>query len=149
MRYVISYKYTKPDTGQYAIEKVCECDDMDSARFVQAALQKTKPKSQVVGGSYEIEPYGKKENLLLCVDPNQLETSWQCQQWLQARGVRPIVCFSMDDFNQIREVYIGHGVPHMVALVGQDLERWKGLDYDLKTSEFDQDDFETILSVME
>ena len=149
MRYVISYKWTDPSTGKYTIEKVCECDDMNSAHVVKEALEKTEAKGKDFKESYEIEPYGKRENLLLCVDPHQIEVAWQCQNWLQVRGVRPIICFSMVDLTQIRDIYTTYGVPHMVAVVSQDKEKWQGLDYDLNLSEFEQDDFETILSVME
>ena len=55
----------------------------------------------------------------------------------------------MFDLTQIRDIYSTYGVPHMVALVSQDKVKWQGLDYDLSLSEFEQEDFETILSVME
>jgi hypothetical protein len=143
MRYVISKKWTD-STGKYQVEKICECDDLEHAKFVHAEIAKSS--TEIL---YEIDEYGKQENVIICVDHEQIEVAWECQKWLQERGVRPIVCFSMVDFNQIKEMYVGYGIPHMVALVAKNLDAWKDLDYDLKTSEFDHDDFETILSVME
>ena len=146
MRYVVSSKYTDPDSGDYRVEKLCECDGLENAEFISKVLSHHDDEPN---REWSYEPYGKREHVILCVDPGQIEIAWECQQWLAARGAKAIVCFSKVDFTEIKQVYVAHGIQHMVAIVAQERENWEGVDYDLRTSEFGHDEFEVILSVME
>ena len=146
MKYLVNSKYTDPDTGATSTKKVCECDDRPNAKLIVAALAMEDPEPN---REYFIEEHGKKEDLILCIDTDQLTIAWQCHKWLNQHGVRSIICFSMFDFQEVKQIYSNYGIPHMVALVAKNLDQWKDLDYELKMSEFEEEDFETILSVME
>lgn len=143
MRYSITHKKLE-ETGAYSLQKVCDCDSLEAANFLLDLLKEKFPDQK-----YWVEQLGKKETLLLCIDPAQVEMGWACQQWIQSRGAQAVTCFSMSDFEYIRDTYTTYGIPYMVALVAESLETWKELNYDLKMSSFEEEDFEVILSLME
>lgn len=143
MRYSITHKKLGED-HLYSLQKVCDCDSLDNANFILELLKEKFPDQK-----YWVEQIGKKETLLLCINSTQVERAWECQQWIQSRGAQTLVCFSMSDFEYIRDTYTTYGIPYMVALVAESTETWKELNYDLKMSSFEEDDFEVILSLME
>lgn len=147
MEYLVLYRDVDPDTGIWSVtKKLCSCDEIGSAESIAFAMRRDDPEPN---REYIIEKVGKKESVILCADPDQIEMAWKCQNWIISRKVGALVCFSPEEVSQIREIYENYGIPHMVAVVSQDREKWSGVNYDLRLGEFTEDDFEVILDVME
>lgn len=147
MKYYVFLRDIDPDTGTLSqMIKMCECDHEKQAQQIRLALatqDETDPNRE-----YVIENYGKKENVLLCADADQLELAWKCQLWMNDRGVRLVICFSPAELDALKETFVGYGIPHMVTLVGEGTE-WKNVSFDLKLGIFDEEEFDTILSVLD
>lgn len=147
MIHIVFYRNIDPDTGIWTLpKKICECDDLDSAKMIVDVLGKNDPEPN---REYIIQNIGKKENLIIGADPNQIETAWRCHAWMKERKINLVIGFSPEEVIQLKEMYESYGIPHMIAVVSEDREKWNGVDYDLRTGEFDEDSFEVILDVME
>ena len=147
MIYSVFYKNVDPDTGIWTLpKKICECDSIEAAKMIAEVLGEKDPEPN---REYLIESIGKKENLIIGADPTQIEMAWKCHNWMRERKINTVICFSPEEVKQIKEMYEGYGLPHMVAVVSEDREKWNSVDYDLRTGEFDEDSFDVILDVME
>lgn len=139
----MSYHISIKETNTKSTTKVCECPDEDYAKLIHSFLSKVEPNKEWV-----LEKIGKTEHLLIYADPAQIEMAWKCQSYFLEIGVPAVVCFSEEEINSIRKIYYSHGIPHMVTVVAQ-TNSWATVDYDLRLSEFTEDEFETIFSCLE
>jgi hypothetical protein len=148
MRYLVTLIDTDPDTGDVSQRiEMCTCSEERHAVSIKTAL--TSADDSDPNREYMIEKIGKTEAVIVCADTDQLQTSWECQKWLKDRGTNAVVCFSIQEQEDMQKIFTVHGIPYMVAQVGTG-EAWHECKYDLKLSDFvGPDDFEVIHSVME
>lgn len=143
MKYSVFLRDIDPDTGGISqIIKMCDCSAEAAAKQIQFALASADDSNP--NREYFIERGDKRENWLVCIDPDQLEEAWKFQIWLKDRGIRGVVCFSKADLEIIRDAYIGYGIPYSVIIIGP-TETWKGVNFDLHVSQLDPSDFESII----
>jgi hypothetical protein len=135
---IITGKSSQPVT-------ICECGTEQHAVSIRDMLS---GQDETPLREYIIKECSRREDLILYADPDQIDISWKCQSYFLDRGAHVIVCFSKEEVDTIREIYIKYGIPHMVTVVAQ-TGSWATLDYDLRLSEFTEDDFEMIFSFLD
>lgn len=131
--------------------KVCECDNIEYAEKIKCLFEMDNSELGDPTTSVWIKSIVsdiKTEGLILCADTSQITMALECNGWMKKNGVNSVVCFSQEETETIKSTYQEYGIPYMIAQVSES-DLWTGLEYDLKMSSFEKDDFEVILSVME
>jgi hypothetical protein len=143
--YVLIKDYDPTNSNVSSLVKICECNEESHAILIRDSLktQESNPNRE-----YIIEKYNKIEHLILYADADQINLAWKVQSRFSDIGIHTIVCFSQEEVNMIKAMYVEYGIPHMVTVVAQ-TSSWATVDYDLRLGEFTEDDFETILSCLE
>lgn len=148
MKYHIFLKDTDPDTGVVSqMFKLCECTEEPHAKAIVHALsmQDDSPNREY---SIQWDERKRRDNLIVCIDPAQIDAAWKFQVWLRNQEVCGIICFSKNDLDLVLDTYVGHAIPHAVMIVGP-TKMWKGVNFDLHINELDPLEFESILSFLE
>jgi hypothetical protein len=127
---------------------MCDCETENLAKCIRESLAHydEEPNREY----YVVEAEPKKEFLLVCIDPDQVELASQMQRWMADRGVRCVICFGKKDSDHIRKTLEEHGTSYMLTIVGKSVTLDEISGWEMKLSTFEEEhDFDTIYSLLQ
>jgi hypothetical protein len=112
-----------------------------------------KDAQEIYGSLVKYSSYFRgTEQIIVLANEDQIDMVEEFKIFLENFNYQPIILFSPENYNEYWNTTRDfQAIPERkqcyVALVTQD-DRWKGIDYDIKISEFDQDSFFCILDFL-